>query len=339
VLGNGSTFTIEAGTVRLLGFTGNGENVAGVDTWTVNNGAALALAQGGAAGNAAVRFNGGTLRAEASLLAANALSFTGNGALEAGAGVNATFAGAMSGNGNATKSGNGNVFLGGAVNGFSGGIAVANGTLGVAPSGADSAVANITTISITGGKFDLADNDLVVRTTSASAVEQFVALGYAGGAWNGSGIVSSVALANDWLDTLGVATFGSIGLSGYAGHSGLAGDDTLVKFTYYGDADLTGVVTRADFLLFSDGFLNLQPDAWHFGDFNYSGVVDGDDWALYLRGLRNQPGGGMSDAFRSELLDFANEHGLDATLVPEPTGLALLVLGAGAMFRRRRRVS
>ena len=44
------------------------------------------------------------------------------------------------------------------------------------------------------------------------------------------------------------------GATDFEGVTGLDGDDILVKYTYYGDADLTGLVNRADFLLFRDGF-------------------------------------------------------------------------------------
>ena len=55
--------------------------------------------------------------------------------------------------------------------------------------------------------------------------------------------------------------------------------DVLVKYTYYGDADLSGTVTSADYILIDNGF-NNHSTGWHNGDFNYDGVVNGDDYTL-----------------------------------------------------------
>ena len=46
---------------------------------------------------------------------------------------------------------------------------------------------------------------------------------------------------------------------------------------------------------------------------------------------------GLALYFASQMITFAVDNGLDFTLVPEPTNLALLALGAGALMRRRRR--
>ena len=334
-LADGSAFTIDAGTVRLNGTAGNGENVVGVDTWKINIGATLALAQGEAAGDANVAFNGGTLRPEQSLLAANSLTFGGNGTIDTA--FAATFSGDVAGSGNLTKSGIGNVFLGGAVNAFAGGLNVTGGTLSIAANGTDSRIANVNGIAVAGGaRFDLADNDLVVRTTPAASVEHLAAIGYAGGAWNGAGgIVSSAA--HD-IYTLGVADNARLNLSSFGGHTGLTGAETFVKYTCYGDADLSGFVDRPDFLRFRDGFFGVEAAAWLFGDFNYSGVVNGDDFALFLYGFRNQPGTPPWGSFHDELVAFAIDNGLDPTLVPEPGSATVLMFGAGLLLRRKRRL-
>jgi autotransporter-associated beta strand protein len=334
-LADGSAFTIEAGTVQLKGTASNGENVVGVDTWKINIGATLALAQGGAAGNSDIAFDGGTLRPEQSMLAANSLTFGGNGTIDTA--VAATFSGNVAGSGRLTKSGIGNAFLGGAVNAFAGGLNVTGGTLGIVANGTDSRIANVNGIAIAGSaRFDLADNDLVVRTTPAASVEHLVANGYAGGAWNGAGgIVSSAAQG---VHTLGVADNAELNLASFGGHDGLTGAETFVKYTYYGDADLTNFVDRPDFLRFRDGFFGLEAAAWLFGDFNYSGIVNGDDFALFMFGYRNQPGAIPPwTSFDDELLAFALDNNLDPALVPEPGSAALLTLAAGLLLRRQRR--
>ncbi|MGB7159314.1 MAG: hypothetical protein WBD40_14695, partial [Tepidisphaeraceae bacterium] len=211
------------------------------------------------------------------------------------------------------------------------------GTLAIAQNGADASVANVNGLTLTGGgRLDLADNDLLVRTTSTAAVESLVATGRNGGTWDGAnGIGSSTA---HWIYSLGVASNADLELSTYAGHTALTGAETIVRYTIVGDADLSGIVNGLDFLLFQSGFDNTSPDAWHFGDFNYSGIVDAADFALYVTGFLNQPNNGpIPPSFYDDMTTFADANGIDRSLIPEPGGFALLAMGAGMMMRRTRR--
>jgi hypothetical protein len=65
--------------------------------------------------------------------------------------------------------------------------------------------------------------------------------------------------------------------------------DVLVKYTYYGDADLSGFVNGDDESLALFGLRHGGAPHWEFGDFDYSGHVNGDDYSLFLAGLRKQP--------------------------------------------------
>jgi hypothetical protein len=61
-------------------------------------------------------------------------------------------------------------------------------------------------------------------------------------------------------------------------------DDVLVKYTFFGDADLSGVVDASDYTLLDNGF-NSQGTAtpltgWFNGDFNGDGLINGDDYTL-----------------------------------------------------------
>ena len=117
----------------------------------------------------------------------------------------------------------------------------------------------------------------------------------------------------------------------------------IVKYTYYGDADLNGQTDLNDFALFLNGYQNAGTD-WLHGDFDYNGQTNLDDFTLFLAGYQNQ--GAPLTAVQS-LIDVAplSEAERAAMLaavaaVPEPTGVAMLALGAAlaAGSRRTRRL-
>ena len=70
--------------------------------------------------------------------------------------------------------------------------------------------------------------------------------------------------------------------------------DVLVKYTYYGDALLTGSVTAADYLQIDNAFdyNSAHPSTpltgWNNGDFNYDGAVNGDDYTLIDNAYNSQ---------------------------------------------------
>jgi hypothetical protein len=103
-----------------------------------------------------------------------------------------------------------------------------------------------------------------------------------------------------------------------------------VKYTYYGDANLDGTVTGADYQQIDTGF-GLHLTGWQNGDFNYDGVVDGSDYSL-IDNTFNQ----ITATGASALAIVAAPA--DLSSVPEPTTLALLAMGTiGVLGSRRRR--
>jgi hypothetical protein len=136
---------------------------------------------------------------------------------------------------------------------------------------------------------DLTGNDMIVQSGGISAIETLVARGFHNGDWKGSGLTSSAA-AGDPLSTtaLGAAAAGDIGATTFDGEA-VASTDVLIKYTYYGDADLSGSVTGDDESLVLFGLHQGGAGHWAFGDFDYSGHVTGDDYSLFLAGLRKQP--------------------------------------------------
>ena len=159
-----------------------------------------------------------------------------------------------------------------------------------------------------GAKIDLKTNAVTVdyhnQSDPAGTINIQLTTGFASGAWNGNGIMTSSAIANStalgWKDDP-------------------ASQSILIKYTLYGDANLDGVVNTSDFMLLTSHFGTAN--VWDNGDFNYDGVVN----ALDFNALAKNFGQSLPSA----------GSGL-GTLVPEPAvlvGIAWL-----AIVRRRKSV-
>jgi hypothetical protein len=147
---------------------------------------------------------------------------------------------------------------------------------------------------------DLADNDLIVHNsnlttaaTSLATITNQLKSGFNAGSgyWNGQGIASTAAAALT-NTALGV----EVNNDGTAAHNALLtsfdgqtviNTDVLVKYTYYGDANLDGVVNGSDYTLIDNGF-NANLAGWRNGDFNYDGVVNGSDYLLIDNAFNTQ---------------------------------------------------
>jgi hypothetical protein len=186
------------------------------------------------------------------------------------------------------------------------------------------------------GTLDLTSNDLIVHggniTNIANQLKMaFNAAGH--GYWNGSaGITSSAAAADTThLTTLGYGTGGST----FDGLSTIA-TDVLVKYTYYGDANLDGTVNGADYTQIDMGY-GMHLTGWQNGDFNYDGVVDGSDYSLIDNTFNQIKATGASPlALINGSPDLV---AVPAALssVPEPTILSLLGIGTTGLITRRPR--
>jgi hypothetical protein len=154
------------------------------------------------------------------------------------------------------------------------------------------------TLSVSGtGKLDLAGNDMVITSGTASAVTALAATAYAGGAWTGAGLTSSTAAA-DATHTTGVGvipntpsnasgpTYSATNL--FDGVYAPAATAVLVRYTYYGDSNLDGTVNAADYTRIDAGYIAAgQLTGWVNGDFNYDGVIDGSDYTLMDNAFNN----------------------------------------------------
>jgi uncharacterized repeat protein (TIGR03803 family) len=137
---------------------------------------------------------------------------------------------------------------------------------------------------------DLADNDMAVLYGNGPSPLATVASGisqaYNNGLWNRPGLTSSVARLSPGINALG---FGEAATLGYGSFDGLALDNhaVLVKYTYYGDANLSGKVDGSDYTLIDNAFQN-HLTGWYNGDFNYDGVVNGSDYTLIDNAFNRQ---------------------------------------------------
>jgi len=212
---------------------------------------------------------------------------------------------------------------------------------------------------------DLKNNDLIVDnatpasdnlpTSQLATITDMVKGGSNGGLWTGNGIRSSyIATQGPNLDVgsaLGIlrnvadptkafdpnslnptynpAMYGTGGTLPDFNGIALPGNETLVKYTYYGDANLDGVVTSMDFALLDAGFSGTKQydsnSGWFFGDFNYDGNVDSQDYALLNLGYIAYSGTSGNPSIPA------------GTQLPEPSTLVLSVLGVCGLFATYRR--
>src|SRR5262249_42469487 len=193
------------------------------------------------------------------------------------------------------------------------------------------------------GKLDISNNKLITPLSVGAAtgntyggVTGLVQAGRNGGAWNGQGIVTSQTQATTGsVTTIGVAKASEVkGLATatatavWAGQT-VTGSQTLVMYTYGGDANLDGKINVDDYGHI-DSSASLGIAGWFNGDFNYDGKINVDDYGIIdfnigIQGPQFPTAGG------------AGLSGVAA--VPEPATLGLFTLPVAALFARRRRRS
>lgn len=189
------------------------------------------------------------------------------------------------------------------------------------------------TLTIAGGstptaKLDIANNALVINNGAGQqpTIAAQVRSAYAGGAWNGNGITSSNADATNFsvgyaqasdLTTV-PAIFGSVGANAM-----------LVRYTRYGDADLSGTVGLDDFNRLASNF-NGSGKFWSEGNFNHdaAGNVNLDDFNL-LAGNFNLSAAGPEVT--------PEDWAALAAAIPEPSALLSGVVALAATRLRCRR--
>jgi hypothetical protein len=229
-----------------------------------------------------------------------------------------------------------------------GGLSINGGTVRILGSGgAFTSTSRLQTAPTVagGGAFDLTDNKLIIVTpgstgswsgsayTGVSGLIQNGRNGSVMPLWDGSGIVTSQTQATTGSFTsIGVATAAQVVPSTatatalWAGQT-ITGTDTLVMYTYGGDANLDGKINIDDYG-HVDTSIGIGLKGWFNGDFNYDGVINIDDYGIIdvNIGIQGTP---FSTAGGAE--------GLSVVAVPEPTARGAISLATALLTRRRRR--
>jgi hypothetical protein len=215
------------------------------------------------------------------------------------------------------------------------------GVVQVNANGTPDGITRVRRLNLTPGTvLNLRDNDLIVREgavgsltgSTYTGITGQIQSGRNGGGWNGSGIVSTSATGN--FTTLGVATASQVkginpGDTATWNGQTVTGTDTLVMYTYGGDANLDGKINVDDYGRIDFNVTLPNVSGWFNGDFNYDGKINVDDYGIIDFNVEIQgPPLGSGSAAGS------------LSAVPEPvtTVGTLSALTTFALSRQRRRI-
>jgi hypothetical protein len=319
----GGTYEVDAGSTIYMAasvFTGDTASIAKNAANIVLNGVNSTFTT-----LASLSTNSGsfTLKSGAAFTTAGALTNSGTVFIGAATGGNPASALTVSGNFDQTAGfteNDGTLAVGGGIT-LSGGTIKNTGQIGP-----------VTILSISnGGTLDLTNTHLIINYGSnpdpITSIAAWIASGYAGGTWTGTGITSSAAAANSSSYGLGYADSADPG-----NPAGLGSGTIEIKYTLLGDANLDGVVNAIDFGILAANF-NKGVTGWDKGDFNYDNVVSAIDFGELATNFNK----GASQSADAELIAFAQANGLMAD-VPEPATATVVSIGlVGLLSCRRRR--
>jgi autotransporter-associated beta strand protein len=331
--------------------------VSGANTYagdTTVNGGIISVGNSGNLGSSTngIAFGGGTLQATGALSSAsrNVSVTAANGTVDTN-GFDVAV-GNVDGAGNFTKNGNGNL----TANRFRvNDLSVATGTAVTAqisdPASSTAVTAgtsNVNSLNVA-GKLNLTNNRIVtndaqgvVTAGTYGGVQGRVQSGLAGG----SGIYTDEPLISTFQTTIGVATAAeakSLSTGQTTMWSGQTVDtnDTLVMYTWAGDANLDGKVNADDYASIDLYSTIPGESSWNHGDFNYNGVINADDYALIDSNVQNANYSPYWTTDAARAISAGPSAGGSATAgltaVPEPASVGLLMVSAAGLLGRRRR--
>jgi autotransporter-associated beta strand protein len=306
ISGSGSVTKLGAGTFIL-----GGSNSYAGDT-IINSGVMQYNVTSNLGSNSnAIVFNGGTLRqAVAGTQARNVTLNAGGGGIDTN-GANATFSGNFSGAGGLTKAGGGTLTLSG-INNFNGGTSVSAGRLTVSGASTTLGTGNVSVLG--------SGTALEIQNGVANAIDDAATLSLFGG--------GTVGLADQGFADLGsgiIETVASLLLGGVAQTPGTYG------------STLSGAMFQNDEYFAGTGIVEVPAIGDYNGDFKANA-------ADYVSWRKDSTLGGPNgyetwrENFDQSAAASPNLGGpsLGDSLVPEPTSVALMLLGLGAIAVRRR---
>ncbi len=196
------------------------------------------------------------------------------------------------------------------------------------------------------GLLDLTSNDMIVQSAGATGyatISNEIAQGRNGG-WGTTWLSSAGITSSTAASTTNTALAVELNDDGHGApllttfdnqivHDG----DVLVKYTFTGDADLTGTINATDYTLIDNGFTSTLT-GWRNGDFNYDGSINGDDYTLIDNAFNTQ--GSVSFAgigTPAEMIAGNTDQVASPAAVPEPAALGILTMAALLLRRRSNR--
>ncbi len=221
-------------------------------------------------------------------------------------------------------------------------ISVASGAkllFGSAVARSDRAVVAVSSLSDS-GQIDLGANDMIVYGGTVSAISPLLASGFNAGTWTGQGIASAAA-GGDSTQLTGLGILSNNSSTGTAIYNSfdyvpVGNTAVLVKYTYYGDANLDGQVDSSDYSRIDNGFLS-RVTGWSNGDFNYDGSVNGSDYTL-IDNAYNRQGASMAAQIAAEQTAPLNAA-FDPQAVRAPSYSNRLTLASTSPFQAEKQIS
>ena len=211
-------------------------------------------------------------------------------------------------------------------------------------SGGSPKVLTVNALSMAGGQVDITNNGMVVDYAAATPspiadIRSALAAGYAGGPWNGPGIITSNAQTDPRL-AVGYGEASTI--LGPTGGNFLGqpvdGSAIVMRHTLSGDADLDTLVDFDDLARLAQNYNNTDGNrVWTDGDFTYDGDVDFDDLAKMAQNYNTFLPAAAEIAQLGAPAGFAEDVARAFAQVPEPGALTVLALAGGVLAGRRRR--
>jgi autotransporter-associated beta strand protein len=321
----GSGFLFLAGTNSYSGDTIVGNGTVTINDFSQLGSAATPISLGGTTVGAALVINSANQATTRGITVnpfGGTLSYAGNLTVGAITGANVA-------SGTLTKVGAGILTTGpiqvGTLNATTGAVVTT-------PNGTEAGTNRLGTLILGGSagswtsQLDLNNNNLVIDYSGASplaTVADQIKSGWASGSWTGQGITSGSAAAvaagaSLHKTALGFAEASTLAISTFSGQN-LDTDAVVVRYTYYGDANVDGVVNALDFNALASSYGSTG--SWVNGDSNYDGQINSLDFdAVSLNFNRN----------------IAAAPAL-GSVVPEPiVATAVMMLGTCVLMRRRR---